>query len=250
MSKRVPPWISSDLKAKLSIIDVVQFPTTEQFAKLVESRQSVDARLASDEDVEEQDVVLQTMAITPWKILDSRYVVRDPWMTLRADRCETGNGVLVDPYYVQEPPDWVQIVAFDRHDRVLITRQYRHGSALICTEFPCGAVEPGEEPAQAARRELLEETGCTAQELWPLSSLSPNPARYSNKIYAFVATDTRHVQAQTLDKTEDIEFGFLTLSEVFSLIDQGGFPQALHLANLFLALRMRGLISLSAAPSV
>ena len=183
------------------------------------------------------------MAITPWKMIDSRYLIRDPWMVLRADRCETASGVTVDPYYVLEPHDWVQIVAFDSQDRILITRQYRHGAALICAEFPCGAVEPDEAPDQAARRELLEETGCTSQELLPLSSLSPNPACYSNKIHAFIALNVRQVRAQNLDKTEEIEFDFLTLSEVFSLIDQGAFPQALHLANLFLALRRRGLFS-------
>jgi ADP-ribose pyrophosphatase len=179
------------------------------------------------------------MAIMPWKIIESRYVVRDSWMTLRADRCETGDGTLVDPYYVQEPPDWVQIVAFDCQDRILITRQYRHGAAVISAEFPCGAIEAGETPIQAAQRELLEETGCSSRELLPLSSLSPNPARYSNKIHAFIAIDTRQVQVQSLDKTEEIEFGFLALSEVLALIDRGGFPQALHLANLFLALRRR-----------
>lgn len=169
-------------------------------------------------------------------------------MVLRADRCETACGVTVEPYYVQEPHDWVQIVAFDRQDRLLITRQYRHGAALISAEFPCGTVEPGEAPAQAARRELLEETGCTSQDLWPLSSLSPNPARYSNRIHAFIAINTQPVQAQSLDKTEEIEFGFLTLSEVLALVDRGEFPQALHIANLFLALRMRGLLSSSATP--
>lgn len=189
------------------------------------------------------------MTITPWKTVDSRYLIRDRWMVLRADRCVTAGGVTVYPYYVQEPPDWVQIVAFDRQDRILITRQYRHGAGLISAEFPCGAVEPGEDPAQAARRELLEETGCAARELWPLASLLPNPARYSNKMHAFIAIDTQQVQAQNLDETEEIEFDFLTLPEVLALIDQGAFPQALHLANLFLALRKRGLFTFSATPS-
>lgn len=188
------------------------------------------------------------MAIASWKILESRYVIRDPWMVLRADRCETADGVVVDPYYVLEPHDWVQIVAFDRQDRILITQQYRHGAGLVCAEFPCGVVEFGEDPVHAARRELLEETGCTSQDLLPLSSLSPNPARYSNKIHAFIAIDTRQVQAQNLDKTEEIEFDFLVLHEVLSLIDQGAFPQALHLANLFLALRRRGLLSMTTTP--
>jgi 8-oxo-dGTP pyrophosphatase MutT (NUDIX family) len=177
------------------------------------------------------------MPITPWKVLGSRYVVRDSWMTLRADRCEMVSGVTLDPYYVQEPPDWVHIVAFDDHDRVLIIRQYRHGAGVISNELPSGTVETGESPIDAARRELLEETGCAAETLLALPVLSPNPARYSNRIHAFLATGTRCVQEQTLDDTEEIEWEFLKIPEVLTLIDASVFPQALHVASLFIALR-------------
>jgi 8-oxo-dGTP pyrophosphatase MutT (NUDIX family) len=162
-------------------------------------------------------------------------------MTLRADRCETEAGVVVDPYYVQEPEDWVQVVAFDTRDRVLVNRQYRHGAGLVSTELPSGVVDRGETAAQAASRELLEETGCTAQTWQPLPVLSPNPARYSNRLHTFVAAGTQRVQEQRLDETEVIEFEFLTIPEVLTLIDAGSFPQALHVAGLFLALRSRGL---------
>jgi ADP-ribose pyrophosphatase len=185
------------------------------------------------------------MTITPWKTLDSRYVVRDAWMTLRADRCETAGGVVVDPYYVQEPADWVQIVAFDSEDRILITRQYRHGSGRISTEIPCGTVETSETPAQAIQRELLEETGCRAETLQPLPVLSPNPARYSNRVHTFLARDARRVQEPRVDATEEIEFEFLLVEEVLSLIDAGLFSQALHVANIFLALRSRGMLLVS-----
>jgi hypothetical protein len=50
------------------------------------------------------------------------------------------------------------------------------------------------------------------------------------------------VQQQQLDATEDIEFEFLPLSAVLSLIDSGAFSQALHVSGLFLALRKRGMI--------
>ncbi len=50
------------------------------------------------------------MTIRPWKTLESKYILKDKWMTLRADRCETPDGVVVEPYYVQEPCDWVHIV--------------------------------------------------------------------------------------------------------------------------------------------
>jgi ADP-ribose pyrophosphatase len=177
------------------------------------------------------------MTITPWKTIRSRYVVRDRWMTLRADRCESARGAVLDPYYVQEPPDWVQVVAFDPNDRVLITRQYRHGAQRICLELPCGTVEGGESPEEAARRELLEETGCVSDSLRPLTLLSPNPACYSNSIHAYVATGTQSVQAQALDESEEIEFEFLRVPEVLALIDSGEFCQALHVASFLLALR-------------
>jgi 8-oxo-dGTP pyrophosphatase MutT (NUDIX family) len=102
-------------------------------------------------------------------------------------------------------------------------------------------VEPGESPAEALRRELLEETGCKIDELLPLPVLSPNPACFANKIHAFVATGTRLVQRQQLDETEEIDFEFLAIPQVLALIDAGAFPQALHIASVFMALRARGI---------
>lgn len=181
------------------------------------------------------------MPITRWKLVESRYVIRDPWMTLRADRCELPNGKVLHPYYVQEPPDWVQIVAFDSADRILITRQYRHAAGIVSIELPCGTVESNEAPADTARRELLEETGCIADSWQALPALSPNPARFTNRAYVFLALNVRQVQAQNLEETEEIEFEFMTLADVLALIDRGLFPQAIHIASLFLAMRARGL---------
>lgn len=188
------------------------------------------------------------MAIIPWKIIDSRYLIRDPWMVLRSDRCETASGVTVDPYYVQEPPDWVQIVAFDCQDRILLIQQYRHGAGVISTELPCGNIDSGEAPAKAAQRELLEETGCGAETFLPLPVSLPNPARFSNKVHAFVALNTQRLQTQDLDPTEQIEFDFRTVSEVLALIDSGAFMQTLHIGSVFQALRMRQLIVLNTTP--
>jgi 8-oxo-dGTP pyrophosphatase MutT (NUDIX family) len=182
------------------------------------------------------------MTIKPWKITHSRNVVCDRWLTLRADRCETAAGVVIEPYYVQAPEDWVQVVAFDAKDRILVTRQYRHGAGIICTELPCGVVEHGETPAQAAARELLEETGCASQAWTPLPVLSPNPARYSNHIHPFIATGTERIQAQHLDESEEIEFEFIGVNDLLSLIEAGSFSQALHIATVFLAFRRLGIV--------
>jgi hypothetical protein len=70
----------------------------------------------------------------------------------------------------------------------------------------------------------------------------PNPARYNNRVFTFIALNARQVQPQQLDPTEDIEFEFLPLAAVLALIDSGSFSQALHVSGLLLALRKRGLI--------
>lgn len=179
------------------------------------------------------------MSITPWKVLSSRYLISDAWLRLRADRCEGPADILVDPYYVQELPDWVQVVAFDEEDRILVTRQYRHGAAVVSSELPCGTVGPNESPSDAVLRELMEETGCAPRALRLLQSLSPNPARYTNRVHTFVATGVRQVQEQQLDDTEEIEFEFMPIDRVLASIDEGTFLQALHVAGLLLALRSR-----------
>jgi 8-oxo-dGTP pyrophosphatase MutT (NUDIX family) len=185
------------------------------------------------------------MTVRPWKITESRYVVRDRWMTLRADRCETATGQVIEPYYVQEPEDWIAVVAFDDQDRILLNKQYRHGAGLVITELPSGMVDRGEDPALAASRELLEETGCKAEKWVALPVLSPNPARYANRFHGFMATGVHKVQEQQLDESEEIEFEFWEVGEVLGLIDAGGFLQSMHVAAVMMALRRRGMLSVT-----
>jgi 8-oxo-dGTP pyrophosphatase MutT (NUDIX family) len=179
------------------------------------------------------------MTISPWKILESRFLINDRWLTLRADRCQTAGGVVLDPYYVQELPDWVQIVAFDSNNQVLINRQYRHALGQVIHELPCGTVEAGEPPEVAMRRELLEETGCSVESLIALPALYPNPSRNTNRVHGFVATGARQVQAPMPEPTEHIEFEFMPVSEILAMVDQGTFPQALHVATFMTVMRMR-----------
>jgi 8-oxo-dGTP pyrophosphatase MutT (NUDIX family) len=175
--------------------------------------------------------------IKPWKILSSEYLIQDRWMTMRADRCELPNGVVLDKYYVRENPDFVQIVPINAKGHILIVRQYRHGPQVISTEVPGGLVDPGEDPIDAAKRELLEETGCVADRFEAVSPLYTNPARNTNRAHTFIAHNARIVQPPQQESTEDIEFEFVSREEVFRLIDEGHFAHALHVASLLLAFR-------------
>ena len=156
---------------------------------------------------------------------------------MRADRCELPNGVVLDKYYVRENPDFVQIVPINAKGHILIVRQYRHGPQVISTEVPGGLVDPGEDPIDAAKRELLEETGSVADRFEAVSPLYTNPARNTNRAHTFIAHNARIVQPPQQESTEDIEFEFVSREEVFRLIDEGHFAHALHVASLLLAFR-------------
>ena len=174
--------------------------------------------------------------ILPWKILDTRYLIRDRWMTLRTDRCQLPNGTVIDGYYVREAADFVHIVPVHADGRILIVRQYRHGAGIISTEIPGGVMDAEDaSPGDAARRELLEETGCMADAFEPLPPMYANPARQTNRVHTFLARNARIVQAPVLDDTEEIACAFATRAEILHLIQTGAFAHALHIASLFLA---------------
>ena len=95
-----------------------------------------------------------------WKVLKSEYLFKRPWLTARRDEVELPNGARNPEYYVLEYPNWVNVLAITRDGKFLMVRQYRHGLGKTCYELCAGVCEATDaSPLDAARRELLEETG-------------------------------------------------------------------------------------------
>ena len=180
-----------------------------------------------------------------WKAKESKYIIQDKWLKVRADTCETSEGLVVDPYYVLECKEWVHIVAFDSIGQILVTKQYRHGSQTVCIEIPCGEVEESDGSIlAAAKRELLEETGYCGKEFIEAGKVFANPARQNNRVHCFLALDSYKAQESNQDESEAIDYEFIELKKLFELIDGGQFSQALHISSVFLALRKYGLLSI------
>lgn len=175
-----------------------------------------------------------------WSVEQTSHVVRDRWISLRADSCITASGDSISPYYVLEYPDWVNVVAITEGSDVILVRQYRHGLGRSLLELPCGAVEGPESPALAARRELLEETGFAGDEFIATGVLSPNPATHTNLTHCFLATGCRRVTEPEPDATEDLELELMPLEEFVESVLRGDLLQALHVGSVLFALARLG----------
>lgn len=169
----------------------------------------------------------------PFKVLDSKYVARRPWFTVRCDRVELPTGAIVPEWYVQEFPDWVNVIAITRAGEFVMISQYRHGLGETRYELVAGCCEPGESPEQSARRELLEEAGYGGGEWRRFMVTSANPASQNNRTYTFIATDVEPLQEQQTEAGEDIKVYLLSPQEVRSLLDEDQIMQSLHVAPLW-----------------
>ncbi|MBI3850095.1 MAG: NUDIX hydrolase [Verrucomicrobia bacterium] len=100
-----------------------------------------------------------------------------------------------EPHYSIRTKDYVVVVALDMEGRFLLVRQLRPAVDGHTLEIPGGHVEPEETPEDAARKELLEETGHVADQFELLANLSPDTGRLGNRIWCFFAGDARPVRA-------------------------------------------------------
>jgi len=114
-------------------------------------------------------------------------------------------------------PGAVAIVATDADGRILLVRQWRHPVDRALWEIPAGTLEPGEEPAVTAHRELEEETGHSAQWWEPLGATPLAPGYSSEVVHLFAARQLTSGNSHP-DHDENIVAAFFTPAEVAGLI--------------------------------
>lgn len=173
------------------------------------------------------------MKIGKWRVLESTYLIRRPWLTARRDKVELPSGVVHPEYYVLEYPDWINVIARTTDGQYVMVDQYRHGLADVFTELVAGVIEKGEEPMAAARRELLEETGYAGGEWKLLSVISQNPSCTTNLTHCFFADGVRLVSSQKLDETEDISVRLLSPGELADMLLSDSIKQSLMAVPLW-----------------
>lgn len=160
-----------------------------------------------------------------WEIKYRRLLLSTPVFDVTEQREVSATGI-EGGYVAIEAPDWAMVIP-DYEGRFILVRQWRHSSETMSLEFPGGVVDEGEEPEQAARRELTEETGFKAKELIHLGSVSPNPALFKNRFHIYLARGLEATGEQSLDDDELLNYLTKPIEEVINGYGKGEYSHAL-----------------------
>ncbi len=129
-------------------------------------------------------------------------------------------------------PGAVMVIPVLDDGQLLLERQYRYPLQQVFIEFPAGKIDPGEEPLESARRELLEETGYSATE-WEYLGVFHPLISYSNEVIHFYRAKGLTAGATKLDDEEFVEVITMTLDELKAGVLDNSITDSKTIAGLF-----------------
>ncbi|MFH1387078.1 MAG: NUDIX hydrolase [bacterium] len=158
-----------------------------------------------------------------WKLINKKEVFSaEPWINVSVQKVKLPGGKVVDDYYQIKLLDYAVIVAYTAEGQMVITRQYRQGIGEVSLLLPGGAIEKGEEPLLAAKRELFEETGYESNS-WESLGCFVGSANYGcGKAHLFIAKDIVKVK-ETIgeNELEEMEIVLMEPSKALSAVFSG-----------------------------
>ena len=133
-------------------------------------------------------------------------------VNVRRDIAKLQNGNEAEREVV-EHPGGVGIVPVTKDNKILLVRQYRYPMEEEVLEIPAGKLDAGEDPFECAKRELSEETGCTAGKYVDLGKIYPSPGFCRETLYLYLALDLErgemHLDENELLSVEEVEIDTL-----------------------------------------
>jgi ADP-ribose pyrophosphatase len=143
------------------------------------------------------------------------------------------NGVTSEMDFIQHPGAAAMVPLLNNQEVVLI-RQYRHAIREFIWEIPAGTLDAGESPLICARRELVEETGYSADNWHQLGTITPLPGCSDERIHIFLASDLKPAE-QHLDDDEMLNVEPVKFNDALQMILTGEISDGKTISGLFLA---------------
>ena len=166
--------------------------------------------------------MLKKNELTPWRVISSKQILEvEPWFSIQQENIELPNGQFVNDYYTIEHREHVVIFAVNSANKAICLWQYKHGPRQVCLALPAGYIEEGELPIDAAKRELLEETGCKADVWSYLGSYTVDGNRGCGKANIFRAECVDKVVEPAPNDLEEFKIEWIDLELLKSYLLSG-----------------------------
>ncbi len=168
-----------------------------------------------------------------WQTTTSKVVYKNPWITVREDRVIRADGTS-GLYGVVEVKPSVFIVAFTAENKVLFIQQFRYTNGQMSWEIPAGGCEL-DDPLFAAKRELQEETGCSASEWQAVGSFYPNNGISTEKSFVFVAKNLVQTGKNEMGAEGIVQLSEFSWEEIDEMLLSGELNDGQVISSLALA---------------
>ena len=189
----------------------------------------MNTRTPDDDGKPSGDTHLVEMRIASEDVFDGKL------LHVKRDTVRLPDGKTATREYIAHPGA-VMIIPRLPDGKLLMERQFRYPLARVFIEFPAGKIDPGEDPATTAARELLEETGYTAERWSHIGTLHPLITYSTERIEIYTADALTFIGAK-LDAGEFIEILSATLEEALAWIDRGELTDVKTMLGLLLLSR-------------
>jgi ADP-ribose pyrophosphatase len=172
------------------------------------------------------------------ELLSSSTAYRGRLFTIDMDELRMPNGVIARRENLRHPGAVCMVPVNDAGELLLVT-QYRHSAGRRLLEIPAGTLEPGEDPREAAIRELQEEVGMYPESVEALGGLFVAPGYTTEYIHIFICTNLRPSSLDA-DEDEDLDVQLTTVAEALAAIDRGEICDAKSIVGILRWLRHAG----------
>ena len=167
--------------------------------------------------------------------LERHVIYESDYICLYADKVKLSSGYVIEKYHqVHYPHEAVSIVIFNDKDEILMIREKRYTVGRLEWEIPAGRVEQGESKEDAARREAMEETGCTLKDLRFLCS--QNPANGMSDCVCHVFAAKVDTEVSLTDTDEVAEKVWMPVSDVKDLLRNNQTMDGISILSILFAL--------------
>jgi ADP-ribose pyrophosphatase len=166
-----------------------------------------------------------------WRTLGRRYLYESPWFAFRVDEVRLPSGEVIE-YGILESAGFASVVPVTEDGDVVLVRQWRQPLGEFTLELPSGGVEVGEDPREAVKRELLEETGYRVEELERLVSVHTSTGRSTEVCHLFSCRAVKDERGPRPEPTEFIRVVQMPLGDALEEALSGAISDAATVLGL------------------